>query len=309
MAARRLRSSGRIARQRLGRRRQRRLGGPRSGRRHRRQRRRRRPGRARPPWRRRQRRRRQRGRRTRLGGGRHCAARPGAMTPSAGEPWAVRSSSAAGRGSAPRHTRHPHDRFSTELPGGILRATMEACFSGAGHFACFLRDVFRHRHDSLSGNSPPFRHSDLFPCPLPTRDLALRAPLSGRRRNRWHRRRLVDDVLDLVLCTLNWLALGRPRRRPSAEAFAGAPSAAQVAMVGHIRSMVWDMSRLAASPVSGGLSCIAQALDSLNLDLYTNSFDSTLGPLTITPERRAAGGRRSCGFGREGSPGLRGRTA
>jgi hypothetical protein len=130
------------------------------------------------------------------------------MKPSAG---GSRGAEPASYDPAFRHTTNLHERFSASHSGSVLHAIVASCFEGPGPLQLFIRDVFCSLNASLLGNRPPYRNGDLFLCPLAAHSSSL-APRSARRRSRWHRERLVRLAVDVAICSLNWLALGRPRR-------------------------------------------------------------------------------------------------
>ena len=86
---------------------------------------------------------------------------------------------------------------------------------------------------------------------------------------------------NVVICSLNWLALGRPRRCDCAVVFHGDPNKSQIDLQNQIRSSMLDLCRLPDLPVSGGLATLTQLLDLLDLDAYSNSYGSGAGPLHV----------------------------
>ena len=152
------------------------------------------------------------------------------MTPPASRP--------ARRAPANRTGRFSECSFVPEMFAAELRAALPSQFYGLGRF---LHAFMGIQPAVSSGPEDPSR--DTWPCPPPPLPSLKRFDAGARRRQRWRRRCVVEELVRFIVLTLNWLALGCAA---DAQGFRCSParSAAQRAALARIRQRFGPASML-----------------------------------------------------------------
>ena len=135
---------------------------------------------------------------------------------------------------------------------------------------------------------PPQAGGSLFPCGLPYLDrTARRAPVSGRRRQRWQRERRRRLAVDAMVAYSSWLAPGRPSGGPSAGLVAAALTPMQRSCVKAFEQQLAGVSRpgTTISVELGGCSrTLNTLLNQLDLSSYTQQQNVSALPLWPDPD-------------------------
>ena len=103
-----------------------------------------------------------------------------------------------------------------------MRAILQLAGQNHSGLGEFLRRSLSTPRDVCSSVSP----ADLWPCPPPRWRWTAAAKPSPRKRKRRRFLEAKAKVLQVVVCTLNWLSLGYPKSPPP-EARLGAPISSQ----------------------------------------------------------------------------------